>query len=266
MKIFHLFLLFLLVISCNKQDSFRNTEDCATSYALDDPQKEMEGILTAKIRFVVFKDSIQAIDTQTILESIKLLNNYMYATNKKFELDTIETSFLPFRHEMQSFLYHAQLLNKDAVFNVYVYSSENPRLPSYKKNIKGEAADIPSRSVAMREDYLLTSTFAHEIGHCLGLLHVHQQDDTDGYTITSGDLVCDTKAFDVEKYVGQDCKYTGPDIIAPDKASNYECNIMSYIPSACRNCLTDKQLDRIDFIIQNTSSLRECFGLTVSNI
>lgn len=104
MKIFKLFLLFLLLNSCTKQETLRNTEDCATSYALDDPQKEMEGILTAKIRFVVFKDSIQAIDTQTILESIKLLNNYMYATNKKFELDTIETSFLPFRHEMQSFI------------------------------------------------------------------------------------------------------------------------------------------------------------------
>ena len=260
MKIFHLFLLFLLVISCNKQDSFRNTEDCSASYTLDDPKKEMEGVLKAKIRFVIFKDSISVIDTNYLLNSLDLLNKLIYATNKQFEIDTVESSFLPFGHDMQNFLYHAQLLNKEKVFNVYIYSNNQPRMPSYKKNVKGDAADIPSRSIAVRSEFLNSSTLAHEMLHCLGLLHVHQPDSS------SGDLVCDTKAFNVEEYVNEECKYSGPDIIAPDNPEHYECNIMSYIPSSCRNCLTDKQLDRINFIIQNTSFLRECFGLTVSSI
>lgn len=266
MKIFKLFLLFLLLISCAKQDTPRNTEDCATSYTLDDPKKEMEGVLKAKVRFVIFKDSLSVIDTNYILNSLDLLNKLLYATNKQFEIDTIESSFLPFGHDMQSFLYHAQLLNKDNVFNVYIYSVDQPRMPSYKKNVKGDAADIPSRSIAIRSVFLNTSTFAHEMLHCLGLLHVHQPDSSDGYTISSGDLVCDTKAFNVEEYVSEECKYSGPDIIPPDNPEHYECNIMSYIPSSCRNCLTDKQLDRVNFIIQNTSFLRECFGLTVSSI
>jgi hypothetical protein len=85
MKIFKLLFVFLLIISCSTKSPTTPTEDCATAYTLDDPEKEMEGVLKAKIRFVIFKDSISIIDTNYLLNSLDLLNKLIYATNKQFE-------------------------------------------------------------------------------------------------------------------------------------------------------------------------------------
>ena len=266
MRILFILVTFLFLTACANKKISGPTEDCATSYTLDDPEKEMEGILVAKVRFVFFADSVDTVSLEYVRMSLDAMNALLKSTNKQFELDEIEVVCSPNKHNMQNFVQHAFDMNKDGVFNVYIYDDVQPRMPSYKKNVRGEAADIPSRTMAIKRAYLNTSTLAHEMLHCLGLLHVHQADKTDGYTIHSGDLVCDTKSGNVEEYVTEECKYIGPEIALPDDPRKYECNLMSYISADCRNCLTEKQLDRVDFMIQNTSSLRECFGLTVSEL
>ncbi len=272
MKIFHLFLLFLLVISCNKQDSFRNTEDCGTSYSFDDPKLQMEKELHAKVRFVVFLDSTEVVDSQLITRSMELLNwqlseaTFGGEVHMHFNLDEIVAVCSKEKKEdLPSFIKHANLYNKDRVFNVYVYGDKQPYMIGDDSLVRGRAAAIPSRTIAIRKSFLTTTTITHEMLHCLGLIHVHQKDSGDGYNIEEGDLVCDTKAINAEDFVDGDCNYVGPDL-TPDTPEKYECNLMSYVSSNCRRCLTEGQAKRVKFVIQGTDILRECFNLPIAQL
>jgi len=111
------------------------------------------------------------------------------------------------------------------------------------------------------------STFAHELGHNLGLLHTHTTMNgaelvNGSNCSTAGDLLCDTPAdpklsSSVETpgaghLVSVDCAYTGN---ASDAMGNlYQpsiSNFMSYARSSCRNHFTPDQIDRMVFYYEN---------------
>lgn len=270
--------LFAFVLSCS-QSNKTFLEDCETSYASDDPSSEMKEELVANVKFVVFVDSLnEYVDEEIFENAIKSLNADYSVTRKKglnlsFEFLEIEKIVSPEnKKDFPSFLKHATKHNTDSLIGgklpivVYVYGTYQPYLIGKRARIKGEAADIPSRTLAIRIDFINSSSFTHEMGHCLGLLHIHQPDNTDGYNTTNGDLVCDTRSGNLQDYVNGDCNYVGPEILPPDSPRKYECNFMSYISPECRTCLTDGQIARMYSMIQNNTTLRKCFGLTVSEL
>ncbi len=95
---------------------------------------------------------------------------------------------------------------------------------------------------------------AHEMGHCLGLFHTHDNSDCDELVNgsncnTCGDKVCDTPADPgLSGYVSSNCGYTGG---LTDTNGDYYTpltnNIMSY---SLLDCITDFTPGQIDKIFQ----------------
>ncbi|MDB9874549.1 M43 family zinc metalloprotease, partial [Flavobacteriaceae bacterium] len=121
--------------------------------------------------------------------------------------------------------------------------------------VSGTANSIPSNNLVIRNDRVLTSTSAHEIGHCLDLYHTFQgtasntsgcAESIDGSNCSScGDLVCDTPA---DANIGSSGGYS-PDLN----------NVMSYY--LVRNNLTTGQSSRMLDAINNNPLLSQ----TISN-
>lgn len=119
------------------------------------------------------------------------------------------------------------------------------------------------------------STFAHEVGHYLGLYHTHGTSNCGSLTDelvdgsnceTRGDDVCDTPADpnlrgqECDTYlVDTDCNYTGDvvdangDVFAPNPR-----NIMSYSRKACRDYFSPGQLARANFYATTSRSYLTC--------
>ena len=115
------------------------------------------------------------------------------------------------------------------------------------------------------------TTFAHEVGHFLGLYHTHGTSNCGSLTDelvdgsnceTRGDDVCDTPAdpnllsIDCDRYVvDRDCDYTGTEVDANgDSFAPDTRNIMSYSRQSCRQHFSAGQLDRVRFFLGTTRS------------
>ncbi len=76
----------------------------------------------------------------------------------------------------------------------------------------GAAISIPGTRITISKDVLFSPVIVHEMGHCLGLLHVHNSSNGDGNTVTPtceefvipsdtdnciecGDCICQTNAI-----------------------------------------------------------------------
>lgn len=96
------------------------------------------------------------------------------------------------------------------------------------------------------------STFAHEIGHFLALLHTHEtafgiECPNGSNCKTAGDRLCDTPADpNLENHVNSDCAYDNyaspPSGCGNTAYSPQTNNIMSYSRPACRNLFTANQI------------------------
>jgi hypothetical protein len=262
---FLIFTFLFLFVTCNKQHN-KTTTDCGNAYEFQDASFNKDLTLYANIKFFFLKDSLAKDDSILVKNALLLLNKQMEITNKQFKLDTIEFIGSRYKDQMVSFRSLARNYNKENSFNVYVYDSIQPDYSGDRRNIRAEAADIPSKTIAIRYQFLNTSTLTHEILHCVGLYHIHQPDPTDGYNVDYGDLVCDTRSIvDVTEYVDGDCNYIGPSDPKSD-TTHYECNIMTYIKESCRSCITDGQIRRINRIIHDSEDLRKIFGIKTDNL
>jgi hypothetical protein len=113
--------------------------------------------------------------------------------------------------------------------------------------ITGTANSIPSNNLVIRSDRVLTSTSAHELGHCLNLLHTHEtargvEAINSSNCSSAGDLVCDTPADPRlgTHNVNVNCEYFGGGGFNP--LTN---NIMSYSRGYCRDEFTNGQGQRM---------------------
>ncbi|MEQ8702469.1 MAG: T9SS type A sorting domain-containing protein [Phaeodactylibacter sp.] len=119
---------------------------------------------------------------------------------------------------------------------------------------------------------------AHEMGHCLGLLHTHNsdngqpitgpeyvdQDNDPGNCLDNGDCVCDTPAdpnIDTKvTYNNDECTYIGP--YEMDDFDDYYDphldNIMSYTNYQCYHRFTDGQGKRMRNFIATSTILGDC--------
>ncbi len=145
--------------------------------------------------------------------------------------------------------------------------------------IGGISFSIPSTfCLVSRTNIAAAQTVAHEVGHCMGLLHTF--DHSNGYedingsnSSTAGDLVTDTQA-DPYGYIGQNCystssngcTYTGY-CTDPNGANNFSppySNLMTYwwagnsITCYSSLALTNGQYIRVNSYLNTNSDLISC--------
>lgn len=107
----------------------------------------------------------------------------------------------------------------------------------------GKAQDSPSRNLVMRNDNVVTAVSAHEVGHCLNLLHTHEtvkgvEAINGSNCLSAGDLICDTPADPGlgNNNVNTSCQYTGGGGYDP-----LTDNVMSYSRINCLANFTNEQ-------------------------
>ncbi|MFC2175584.1 PKD domain-containing protein [Bacteroidota bacterium] len=110
------------------------------------------------------------------------------------------------------------------------------------------------------------STLAHEVGHYLGLLHTHETaygaEAVDGSDcLVDGDLLCDTPADPNLSGVvdPEGCGYIG--VATDENGDTYApsvTNVMSYATRACRYEMTEDQLDKMLWTLQNQRAYLTC--------
>lgn len=149
----------------------------------------------------------------------------------------------------------------------------------------GKADGIPSLSVAIGgifngEDVLLSTIFAHEVGHALGLFHTHNGTTCNINNIYEpicaelvngsnccdcGDFICDTEAEPILTNTASDCSFNPKcDIFEDSNGDSYleqTGNIMSYSPSFCLSDFTTGQVQRMRYHIKNHPVLQPAAGL-----
>ena len=115
------------------------------------------------------------------------------------------------------------------------------------------------------------STLAHEVGHYLGLYHTHEtyfgDEAVDGSDCSvDGDLLCDTPADpNLSSTVSSDgCVYSSA--ATDENGATYSpsvTNLMSYTPKGCRYDITEDQLDKILWTLQNQRTYLTCSAPTL---
>ncbi|MDR2146108.1 MAG: T9SS type A sorting domain-containing protein [Tannerella sp.] len=166
----------------------------------------------------------------------------IYFTNSGYEFINA-TDYLILDSESEALLLMQKNVHSNAI-NIYTVDS------LYKKDgqrLGGKAFDIPSNRLVIRKELALMETAAHEVGHCLNLMHTHETaycvEALNGSNCSScGDKVCDTPA---DPYPETKAGYN------PDKT-----NLMSYYP-VVRDHFTAGQVERMKVSIDNSLQLQE---------
>jgi len=164
-------------------------------------------------------------------------------------------------HQYSSIHYYDDLfsINRKAnAINIYLVGS-------LEDGIAGRAT-VGNNVIAIRNDFALTSTMPHELGHSLNLLHTHEiyygvenipRTGPNANCSVAGDLLCDTPADPGlnSNNVDSNCNYTGGHGYSPDTH-----NYMSYSLRQCRNSFTDGQEMRMRDAIAGNPILQNVVG------
>lgn len=159
-----------------------------------------------------------------------------------------------------------QTYNNSDALNIYLFNSMIN--PTNGENLWGYAYLPCGNFIALIHstmDEIVTIT--HEVGHAFGLLHTHRDygnlEFVDGSNCeNAADGFCDTPAdpkLDFEKYVNEDCEYTGTMLDPHGDPYNPDVtNIMSYARHKCRNHFSPEQIVSINFWANDPCRL--CFS------
>lgn len=151
---------------------------------------------------------------------------------------------------------------KPGMLNIFVHNF----LTHNGINGGGNAYGIPNPYLSLRGDALsinLKYLLTHEVGHCLGLYHTHEnfkgfenvaRTGACSNCANRGDLLCDTPADPDLSVPGRmsGCTYVGTVVDAcsvpytPDPS-----NIMSYSPAICASYFSTEQGLRCNYILNN---------------
>lgn len=164
-----------------------------------------------------------------------------------------------FRDEL--FDYH----NQENAINIYIVGSY--------PGLRGIAQNIPSNAAIIVMEYVESMVTAHEVGHCLNLLHTHEigygrenvvRSGSNANCSYAGDKLCDTPADPLlQNKVNSNCIYTGNEVDAlgfPYEPDTH--NIMSYTLNSCRESFTSGQELRIRDAIASSPILQNIVGDT----
>lgn len=270
-----LLVVFLLLSTCNSNNSKEysfSVSDCGNSlespYLADDLMFTPKDQLNIAIRFIQFKKiPIEStIEYSLLKESIDSLNLNFKNSNIKFTMLndslSLDSNVLIMGKDLHMSDYKSHILeykrlhsNDLPAIDIFVYPVEFGFYPAI-------ALAIKSDGVAIQKIFISSNTLTHEIGHCLGLYHTHQNasigniNNENGYY--SGDLICDTPATgDISGLIDANCTKASTKEPITDK--NMEIiihNYMSYVNKACRKEFTKDQIDRMRFNISKEPMLR----------
>ena len=190
--------------------------------------------------------------------------------NENALLNVINQHFNPHHFYFSSvginYIDNSDYISLDSMDQEAIISNHNPNAINYyivqevisgSLSIAGKARSIPETHLFIRNNYTLTTTSPHEVGHCLGLLHTHATsrgvETIGGFNCaTAGDLVCDTPADpNLTGNVGFGCIYNGGGGYDP-----LTDNLMSYAPNSCRSNFTEGQEFRMRHALANESILQ----------
>ncbi len=226
----------------------------------------------------------QAADEADVRRQIDNMRNFFAPHNICFVLEGIEVvrnSFLNLMNtDVQAQRISLASMALDNSFTIFVHN----QLSNSKGGLNGSSYAIPNHFLSLSSGAVSSttnlSTMPHEFGHCLGLLHTHE----DNYGLenvarsgdcrnctTAGDLICDTQADrDVaEKDINGSCDYTGPLMLDGCFAiiPMEETNIMTYGRRSCRDHFSAAQGVRmVATVITSYSSRTAGNTQAVSNI
>lgn len=214
-----------------------------------------------KFVFVKLEDEPERVNTSYIPEMISDLNKDFKKANISFRdagTEILEVS--EGEDDMDYLDDHAKMYRKKGYLTCFIY-------PSKIGGYAGRAGGIPSTFFAIKEFYMQSrfSTASHELAHIFGLIHTHAFDNSGiDNSFIGGDLICATIANrdpNSRSYLGKmdkDCNYIGELGDMTLEQHNKEArNFLAY--SNCRSEFDSEQIDRMHFIIDQSTDLKQCF-------
>jgi hypothetical protein len=188
------------------------------------------------------------------LDSILIdsLNSYFKEVGFLFKLKNTSVSIS--NELIQGYVEHADNYITENSINVIIYHQRSENEP-----INGIALRSPGNQMAVNLNCLLNfKTTAHEMGHCFGLPHLFEKDDTNGKNVKFGDQICDTPSFSLmdNSYV-RDCKWVGNSQYTEEDLRKIIPNFMSYNSNLkeCRETFTAGQIMAMRWGVLNTPTL-----------
>jgi PKD repeat protein len=181
---------------------------------------------------------------------IDIINNSTYFDYNKSQMSALDAAY-----------------SQDNVVNIYV---ANTATNSSGNLICGHAEFPGGLDFIMQSTSCMNngSTLAHEMGHYLGLYHTHETAFGDEAVngsdcATQGDLLCDTPAdprLSSGNNINNDgCIYFGTDLDENGQVySPSVTNIMSYSSKECRVTVSEDQLDKALWTLQNERQYLFC--------
>lgn len=255
---------FILLITFTINNLFSQEEQCglvnynsgmAQDYGI--PSNFEGGSAVVKVYFLVYADNNGngGVDANRVALVFARLNNYYAGTGISFYYSPCETQFIRSTSLHQS-------------TDICDFVDPNRHTDGIDIHVKGDLTNfIGIASNIPGDEYLvggrrtdgtpaaLSSTIAHEMGHCLGLFHTHHGtcpefgDDCFGNPIiggnaTTGDFVTDTPR-DPRGTNNITCDFNNDPVCAMGSFNPLTNNIMSYYTHTCRTNFTMGQIARI---------------------
>lgn len=263
------------------------TWDCGSDfdkdiYKLNETYFDKDEVVKFNIKYIYFINGNKRPLSKSILKDrIDIVNQYFEDGKIKFVFNGVEyiegkpESDSTALRAIEAVEYITKQKRKDLRSKYYiehydfwntVYGEENTIIAYiYDNTYSGYSAvagDIGSTYLAMRAIFINPQfhTFEHELGHCFGLYHTHQKDDSNGLNNITGDMVCDTytSTDTLMRMVNRDCALDVDCSIPNRFASVLIKNIMSYTKFECRQSFTPMQIMRKRKIIETNADLRKC--------
>lgn len=256
----------LLLMTCTTKEDIKRSDyaPCAISYKTSDLYFKESDVLTFKLRFVYFADSIKEAtpNYDSILAGI---NDFFKSSRIQFikydKQSVVKYIDSDMKRDMPSFIkYHMRDFKNDSTITMYIYGNEQPNYSESFKSIAGSAGGIGSNFFAVKEKYVYETTVFHELCHCFFLLHTSEPDPTEkGLDLMYGDKICDLIKSEPIDFVQNDtCEVErGTGLYSKEEINEVLCNIMSYTYNMnCRKCITNNQKARMRFYIHESPAMR----------
>lgn len=316
LKFFLILLLFLVSCKSEKSPQFitynnidmitcGNSNENEELYKLSEIYFNNDEKLTFNLRIVYFTNGAGTLDSTALVDQVTQINKFFEDNNAgiDFKLVSIEVvinkpdqspKVLPFiedveriknkskpiqeireSYKMEHFRFWHTLFGFDDAINMYVYEGDNT------SRIAGQAGGIGSNFFAVQSKYcsVMFNTAAHEISHCLSLLHTQTKDKTNGFSNFTGDGICDTPASpSLLGLIDENCNLSDhweemiPEYESSNEGNDYNIlkrltkeqfdvlthNIMGYSNPLCRTSFTEQQIRRMRKSIETSADLRKC--------